>query len=294
MRKNLALGACALAAAGVITLLTGPPPLGESPNEPKPTGRAVQSGPPGAPARQRGSSPRRHQRESVIAAANAALRREQQDGRDTLTTVLAKWAGSDIDEALAWANQLPEGEGKHRAKLILGHEAARTDPETALTLARDLPPSSARDELIAHAVAQWAASAPEDAAAWVEQQEAGPSRDTLFAALATVWADSDPSAAARYALDHLPPGRLQDNALVGIVQRWTQQDPVAVAAWVERFPEEPLKAAAMENLVKLWAKQDSQAIGPWLDTLAEGPSRDTALRAYSEQQALIRNTIPSD
>jgi hypothetical protein len=294
MRTDLALGACALAAAGMITLLTGLSPLGDCPNEPNPTGRAVLSGPPGPSARLRESSPRRHQRESVIAAANAALKLEEQDGNDTLTAALATWAGSDMDEALAWATQLPEGEGKHRATLILAREAARTDPEIALTLARDLPPSSARDELIAHAVAQWAASAPEDTAAWVEQQEVQPSRDTLLATLSTVWADSDPSAAARYALDHLPPGRLQDDALVGIVQRWTQQDPVAVAAWVERFPEEPLKAAAMENVVKLWARQDPHAIGPWLKTLAEGPSRDTALRAYSEQLALIGNTIPSD
>jgi hypothetical protein len=234
MRINLALGACALAAAVLMALRGGSMRLGESPNEPKPTAR---------------------QRESVMAAANAA----------------SKLKG--------------ESEDKHRAKLILASEAARTDPETALALARDLPPSSARDELIARAVAQWAASSPEDAAAWLEQQEMEPSRDLLFATLATVWADSDPSAAARYALENLPPGRLLDNALVGIVQRWTQRAPAAAAAWVARFPEGPLRDASMENVTKLWTNQDPQAPGPWLKSITAGTSRDNAIRAYAEQLA---------
>lgn len=255
MRKDLALGACALAAAGLMALRGGSQRMGESPNEPKPPGRTVLSGPPGAPARQR---------ESVMAVANAALRLKG------------------------------ESEVKHRAKLILARETARTDPESALALTRDLPPSSARDELIAHTVAQWAAIAPEDTAAWMEQQEAEPSRDPLLATLATVWADIDPSAAASFALESLPPGRLQDNALVGIVQRWTQQDPAAAAAWVETFPEGPLKAAAMENIAKLWANQNPHAPGTWLNSINASPSRDIALRAYAEQLAPTSSIIAAE
>jgi len=64
------------------------------------------------------------------------------------------------------------------------------------------------------------------------------------------------------------------------VQHWVQQDPKAAAAWVEQFPDGPLRDAAVEKLLKLWADQDLIGAGSWLGGLVSGPSRDAAIGAY--------------
>ena len=168
-------------------------------------------------------------------------------------------------------------------RLAAANEAVRTDPVEALTIVAGLPPSAECDELLIRATSEWAVSDPEQAAAWARQAGDEYLRQRLLSAVATHWSERDPVAAANLALE-IPAGKPQSDALVGIVQRWVQTAPEDAAAWVAAFPEGGLRVASMENVVKLWARRDSQAVATWLDTLAEGPSRDTALRAYSEQR----------
>jgi hypothetical protein len=103
--------------------------------------------------------------------------------------------------------------------------------------------------------------------------------------VAATLSEADSIAAAELVLDSLPPGKAQDDVLVGVVQRWTQRDPVAAAEWVSRFPESAVRNSAMENVIKLWCAQDLSAPGQWLGTLKLSPSRDEGLRAYADALA---------
>ena len=42
----------------------------------------------------------------------------------------------------------------------------------------------------------------------------------------------------------MPSGRTRDNALIGIIQRWAQQQPEEVRAWAAAFPDGELKQSA--------------------------------------------------
>jgi hypothetical protein len=117
----------------------------------------------------------------------------------------------------------------------------------------------------------------------VKQIEDDSLRSQLVAVVATVLSQSDAASAAEIALSALSPGRMQDDAVVGIVQRWTQRDAASAAAWVAAFPEGALRTAAVENVVKLWPSRTEAAT--WLSGLAPGASRDNGLRAYVEQIA---------
>ena len=219
------------------------------------------------------------------AAANAALAMTDRNRREALETVLGVWADAHLSDAIAWVHRMPEGVERQNARLSLALEAARTDPEAAVTLASELPNSPERDEMILHAASQWAASDPENASVWAHEIEDIALREHVLAQIATAWSESDPASAAKLAIDALPPGKAQNDVLVSIVQRWTQKDPGAVAAWVSAFPEGALRSAAMENFVKLWADGNARPAGEWLNGLAPSPSRNNALRAYSEQIA---------
>jgi hypothetical protein len=71
----------------------------------------------------------------------------------------------------------------------------------------------------------------------------------VLAGEAVSWAEQNPEAAATLAVDQLPAGRLQEDTVVSIVQRWAQSDTVAAATWVAQFPEGSLRKTAVENLV---------------------------------------------
>jgi len=198
--------------------------------------------------------------------------------------VAVVWANQDLAEAVAWLTQLPE-EDRENGLLGVAYEATRTEPIEALRLAVELPAGAVRNDLITHAAGQWATSAPQAAAAWADRIDDGALRERVLASVATAWGESDPVAAATMAVQSLAPGQPRDDALVGIVQRWVQQEPERAAAWVAMFPEGRLRQTALDNVVKLWADQNVEQAGMWLSGLDWGNGRDTAIGAYVTQIA---------
>jgi hypothetical protein len=76
----------------------------------------------------------------------------------------------------------------------------------------------------------------------------------MLAGAATTWGDRDPVAAATVVIQELPSGRAQDDALVGIAQRWAEQDPENSARWVGQFPAGELRDAASDSVVAIWSQ----------------------------------------
>jgi hypothetical protein len=216
-------------------------------------------------------------------AAASAMKLNDPGRQQALEGALIVWAGQNLEAAISWVGELPEGVLKDGVERSVAYEAARTDPLTALNLVSSQSSSPERDNLIAYAVAQWADIDPKSAANWASQAKSGPLKDEMMKMIATNWAESDPAAAAALALHSLPAGRDQEDALTGIVQRWTEADPQAAADWVIQFPEGQLRNSAMANLVKLWTDQNPQEVGSWLSTLPINASRDVAVQSYAEQ-----------
>jgi hypothetical protein len=74
--------------------------------------------------------------------------------------------------------------------------------------------------------------------------------------------------AASLAADALPPGRLQDDAVARIAQRWSQRQPEIAAAWVEQFPRGELKRAAVESVSAQWLLRDPAKASQWRNRMA--------------------------
>lgn len=224
--------------------------------------------------------------DSAAAAAWAARLPDGEFAQSMVGQAAIGWANADLTGASAWARALPDGEARTTALSKIGFEAIRTAPVEALRIASDLPSSAERNHLALQGAREWAVSDPQAAADWIGGMADGPLRDKLLGAIAADYAERDPVAAAHLALDTLPPGRTQNNAVVGIVQRWVQTDPEQAAQWVSEFPESALRRDAAQNLVALWGRQDIAAVGHWLSEQPPGPSRDTAVSTYVSQLAL--------
>jgi hypothetical protein len=172
---------------------------------------------------------------------------------EALNGVAIKFAEQYPLEAMTWVCQIQAGEERNLAVRSVGYEVASTDPIAGLTLVvTELPDTPDRNELIKHLVLQWAAVAPADSALWANEVPDTALRERLLSNIATVWGDTDPFSAAQLAVQALTPGRAQDDAVVGIVQRWAQVDPRAASEWVLLFPEGPLAETAAENIISLW------------------------------------------
>lgn len=203
--------------------------------------------------------------------------------REAIDALAAVWAGGNLSNAVAWARHLPDSAERSSGLMAIAYEAARIQPEKALQLVNDWPASEIRNDLVIHAVNQWAASQPDAAAEWAIRIPDTDLRETVLANIAASWGESDPQTAATLARIGISPGKTQDNAVIGIMERWVQKDPERAAAWVASFPEGPLRREASQQLVRIWTDQDIGQPADWLSSLQPGLSRDKAFAAYAKK-----------
>lgn len=157
-----------------------------------------------------------------------------------------------------------EREGMAEAEAML-----RVDPVAALEMARELAATERRDEFLDQAAAEWGGRDAVAAAGWVRQIENRPLRNRLLGRVAVGMATDFPAAAAQLVANEMEAGGEQDRAVISVIQRWVKSDPLAAAAWVERFPQTPMRGAAVEVLVSGWWKSDPQGVRTWMRGLPE-------------------------
>ncbi len=215
------------------------------------------------------------------AAAWAQSQGDPETCRSFLTVAALRWAAIDLEEAAAWGRSLPEGSLHEEIMTAVASEAVRTDPVEALRLVAELPTSDAQSELVCRAAAEWALSDRDSVLGWTEQIKDENLKQRLIEEIAVASADQDSVGAAKIVLEQMAPSIGQDRALVSIVQRMVQTDPLGASAWVSQFPDDSLGCDAMDNLVNLWASLDPAAPGEWLLTLPEGALRNAGAFAYS-------------
>jgi len=168
-----------------------------------------------------------------------------------LDNVAIVWANKEYSEAVAWAGQLVDSDEQGRVMGCIANEVVRAEPVEALRLAVGLAPGDARDELMLRSVREWATRDAAAALAWSDQIPDGPLRERILAATATEWGNSDPVAAATFVASNMPTGRAQADAVVGIVQRWAQQDLEGAIGWVAMFPPGELQTVATASIAAL-------------------------------------------
>lgn len=184
-----------------------------------------------------------------IAAANWVSQLEDTSARQTLVDAAAvAWSEKDLPSALAWVESMPENETKHQALADLGYEIARTDPVNAMQVATQLPASDYANGLLLHSLAQYTLVDPGQSQQLALSLPIGPLRDQALTTVATAQARQDGNGAAQFAVDNISPGHTLDNAVIGIVQLWGQNDFASAAGWVQSFPESPLRYQAVQSL----------------------------------------------
>lgn len=156
-------------------------------------------------------------------------------------TRLVRLAETDPGHAAREISALPQSSRRTDLLLEIAAELVRSDFREAIRLAETLQSSPQRDEVLERAVREWALTDAAGAIAHAKSFIDESLRERLLAAAFVEWSETDPVAAASSAATELREGRIQDNAIVSISQRWAQIAPAEASAWIESFPQSGLQ-----------------------------------------------------
>jgi len=200
--------------------------------------------------------------------------------------VVAVWAGTDLNGALAWIQSLPEGATKLQALTEISYRWTEVSPQAAAAYAaRENDPA-----LLKLVAGKWAEKDPQSAAAWAAKLPPGQEQDDATVNAAVVWAQKDPAAAAAYATS-LPTAETREQAVMAVISAWSQTAPAQAAAWVQQLPENTARSQAMGQLMGTWAGTDAAAASQWLKTLSPSASRDYAVAAYDNAVGVYSSAL---
>jgi hypothetical protein len=165
--------------------------------------------------------------------------------RRELMARLRDWAARDLNGALAYVSQMPEGDERDAAMQAVCFGLAQKNPARAVELAQSLDQPQAVMEDI---VQQWATTDLKSALVWANDQPAGDQRDQFFARTTFILSQTDPSDAASLVMEQISPGAAQDEAIMTVINQWANKDLKAAASWVQTFPDNPLRERALNEL----------------------------------------------
>lgn len=190
-------------------------------------------------------------------------------------------------EPLVAALQIEAPEERQKAIAEIAWNSLETHPQLAEdALAKLTTDSDDRLQLIEHLAMTKASEDPEAAMAWARSLESDLEISTALGQIALVIADTDPHRAARLLSDSGMEGRHFDVAVVQVLGRWAEQDPLQAADWVISFPPGEARQAGLTATFSAWADRDTSNALAWMATVESPELRQEVARAMAEALAL--------
>jgi DNA-binding beta-propeller fold protein YncE len=169
-----------------------------------------------------------------------------------LGRVAILWTVQDAPAALAWAQTI---ENPAERNILVGTvcvQMSESDPHQALAAAEQFNLGNKNAPMFSVIAERWATRDPIAAVSWAAAQPPGEGHDGLISRVALAVSGSVPAEAACLLVDQLPPGNMQDESIISVLDQWARRDPKAAAAWVATFPSAlPLRARANARLQEL-------------------------------------------
>jgi len=168
-------------------------------------------------------------------ALSFALDRHQSGDRDASRLVdmatREVLRGGDVEDAAAWATNIPDGPMQAAAVSRVSREYADENPSGA---------------------AQWASTLP-----------AGDSKNRALWTSFREWAGDDPEAAANK-LNNMSNSTEKDSATYGYINRIAWEDPAAAIDWVNTISNEKTRQRALYDSARTFYRKDPKAAKEWL------------------------------
>jgi DNA-binding transcriptional regulator YbjK len=202
-------------------------------------------------------------------AANFALSLEAGPAREeVLRRVAQYWTAQDCVSARQWAEQLSVPGERNAALTDVCFQVAQADPRLATQLADQYGLGKLPGETLENLVQQWAERDLTTAIEWVEGRPGDEQKNHMLMRVAMVVAETSPAEAAQMVVSQISEGDVRTEAVVSIVYQWARRDLPGASAWVDAFPEGPLRERVSNELkgIEQYSQTPSRAsdLGPHL------------------------------
>jgi len=187
-------------------------------------------------------------------------------------SVLAEWAKTSPQAAIAAAQTLATGELKASATAAAIAQWAKSSPNDAVDFATKNLVGSTRQMAVSAAAIQWARSDAQAAAEWALTNQQSSSGIQAIGEIMDFWGETNPEVGAVWA-SRLPAGPFQKQALQSVLSKWADQFPSESAEWVAK---QPLMEEMKPLVAAQWAKSDPAAAAAWAFSLPDSPTSEMA------------------
>jgi hypothetical protein len=193
---------------------------------------------------------------NFAAKATTAAAMEPGAERETaLREAAVQWAAAAPERAEAWAASLPLPAERQAALSTVCLSASDTAPLWSIDMAAR---NHLGDGITQNVSKRWASRDFASAMQWAENLAPGKDRDALLSAVLITRAKDEPSQAASLIATKIPPGDMQDEAVIATVHQWLLKDPDKAGDWIDQFPEGPTREKAIEEYEGMARYQSQQ------------------------------------
>jgi hypothetical protein len=246
------------------------------------------------------------------AASHAAKLPRGFQRQAAIRAVALRWTESNLENALVWAESLPESDMNGIAGYGYGTPVALIianwmdkDPESALRWIKERSLDSRMARLLAASTPEvvFKTGNPMLSAQIALLLQPGESRNNALGNLVRWWSDTDLDGAIRWANDQsddvqaatIPSlaGRLaaldpekalnlasglgdtaRSKAMSEVISAWAFRDPAAAAEWLQK---QPPNAEHLKDVAYEWVQRDVDRATEWINSLEGGVTKDQAL-----------------
>lgn len=192
----------------------------------------------------------------AAAARYAELQTEPRLRELLVRQVAQLWAARDADDAIAWAESLPDSPERQATLIDVSLIVARGDPARAVQWREQSVGNQVADGVLEGLVQQWADRDFDAAIAWTGARPRNAQRDQVLQRLVYVRAAmGEPEAAARLADEAFADPAKKAEAVATIAHQWALRDLEAATRWAESL-EPRLGTRAVQEIAAVHAVQN--------------------------------------
>ncbi|WOO43181.1 hypothetical protein [Rubellicoccus peritrichatus] len=196
-------------------------------------------------------------------------------GRDlTLSKVVETWAQTDASSVFDWIETQPVDRSLQDLYGIVMVQYMQQEPAEAGHIIEAMVTGSQKTALACQYSHLLAESNIGEALAWAGQLADEKARTQALAEAVNAWLEVDLEGAFQYVLK--TNGETQASLLRNVAVQIANEDPVAAANSLHRFPEEARPDAAKEVAIA-WATQDPVGVANWITSLYGSPEHQQAI-----------------
>ncbi len=184
-------------------------------------------------------------------------------GTDDQAWLVAHKLLEDSAKLQSFCQDLPDSAWTRGFYADLSQDVAAFDPVLAIELAQKMNAGPAQTALLQGVAGYWTTIDPGAAIDWIRSIGDETVQSQVIVSAARSLAETEPDEAAKM-LSLADPTIGLNDAVLGVVDIWSQKDPATAADWVATMPWTDIRTPAIRDVYNHWRTSDPAAAARWV------------------------------